>query len=101
MKDGLAIWDKAFENRIRLAVMSALVLDQSISFNEFKEMLGASDGNLATHLRQLEDKRYITVKKSFIKRKPNTTYKATEAGKRAFQQHLNALEELVNLDIKE
>lgn len=98
MKEFLAALDKAFENRIRLAVMSALMVRDSISFNELKEMLDASDGNLATHLRHLESKGYIEVQKSFIKRKPNTSYTATELGKVSFQKHLTALEHLLNQD---
>ena len=101
MKELLAALDKAFENRIRLAVMSSLMVRETISFNELKEMLDASDGNLATHLRQLEEKGYIEVQKSFIKRKPNTTYQATKLGRAAFQKHLTALEQLLNQDRKD
>ena len=100
MKELLAALDKAFENRIRLAVMSALMVRDSISFNELKDMLDASDGNLATHLRQLEGKGYIEVQKSFIKRKPNTSYKATKLGRVSFQKHLTALEGLLNQERK-
>ena len=64
-------------------------------FNALKELLEATDGNLATHLKALEREKYISVNKSFIDRKPNTRYKITERGRTAFKKHLDALEELI------
>lgn len=64
-------------------------------FNSFKELLGVTDGNLASHLRALEDTGYIEVKKEFIGKKPKTSYRATLEGRDAFQEHLNALEQII------
>ena len=88
--------DKAFENRLRLQIMSVLVANQRYDFNSLKELLGVTDGNLASHLKGLEKEEYIVVNKSFLGRKPNTNYEATEKGKTAFKNHLNALEQLIN-----
>ncbi len=95
MKDVLKNLDKAFENRMRLGIMSALMVNDSLDFNALKELLGATDGNLASHLKSLEKKKYITHKKEFLDRKTNTSYAATPLGIAAFQKHLNALEELI------
>jgi len=88
-------FDKAFENRIRLQVMSVLVANESYDFNSLKELLATTDGNLASHLKALEKEEYISVNKSFLGRKPNTKYKATEKGTSAFKKHLEALENLI------
>ena len=88
--------DKAFENRVRLQIMSVLVANQRYDFNSLKELLDVTDGNLASHLKALEKEEYILVNKSFLGRKPNTNYEATEKGKRAFKNHLDALEQLIN-----
>jgi DNA-binding MarR family transcriptional regulator len=87
--------DKAFENRLRLQIMSVLVANQRYDFNSLKELLGVTDGNLASHLKGLEKEEYILVNKSFLGRKPNTNYEATEKGKKAFAAHLDALEQLI------
>jgi len=87
--------DKAFENRLRLQIMSVLMVNDRYDFNSLKELLDTSDGNLASHLKGLEKEEYITVNKSFLGRKPNTNYEATEKGKIAFKQHLDALEQLI------
>lgn len=88
--------DKAFENRLRLQIMSVLVANQRYDFNSLKELLAVTDGNLASHLKGLEKEEYILVNKSFLGRKPNTNYEATDKGKRAFKNHLDALEQLIN-----
>ena len=88
--------DKAFENRLRLQIMSVLVANQRYDFNSLKELLGVTDGNLASHLKGLEKEGYILVNKSFLGRKPNTNYEATDKGKTAFRNHLDALEQLIN-----
>jgi DNA-binding MarR family transcriptional regulator len=88
-------FNKAFENRIRLQIMSVLVANESYDFNSLKELLDVTDGNLASHLKALEKEGYIDVNKSFIDRKPNTKYSATKAGKDAFDKHLRALEALI------
>ncbi|CCH51824.1 transcriptional regulator, ArsR family [Fibrisoma limi BUZ 3] len=95
MKDLLAQFNKAFESKARLSIMSVLVVNESLSFNALKELLSLTDGNLATHLRALEEAGYVAVQKQFIGRKPNTTYSATDAGRQAFTDHLNALEEFI------
>lgn len=87
--------DKAFENRLRLQIMSVLVANQRYDFNSLKELLGVTDGNLASHLKGLEKEAYILVNKSFLGRKPNTNYEATTKGKKAFAEHLDALEQLI------
>ncbi len=95
MKDLLAQFNKAFESKARLNIMSVLLVNDALSFNALKELLGLTDGNLATHLRALEESGYIAVQKQFIGRKPNTTYSATDSGRQAFSDHLTALEEFI------
>ena len=95
MKDTLDKFDKAFENRIRLQIMSVLAVNDSYDFNSLKELLQVTDGNLASHLKALEKEAYISVTKSFIGRKPNTQYAATDMGKAAFMKHLQSLENLI------
>ena len=88
-------YDKAFENVIRLRVMSILMVNERYDFNSFKELLGVTDGNLASHLRYLESAEYILVEKTFVGRKPMTNYSATVSGKDAFKDHLEFLENLI------
>jgi DNA-binding MarR family transcriptional regulator len=87
---------KAFESRIRLGIMSALAVNETIDFNSLKELLDVTDGNLASHMKALEKADFIGVKKSFVGRKPNTKYIMTKRGKKAFDEHLKALEKLIN-----
>lgn len=75
--------------------MSVLMINESYDFNSLKETLEITDGNLASHLKALEEKGMIKVNKQFINRKPNTSYSATKAGTDAFRQHLKALETLI------
>jgi len=96
VKNPISNLQKVFESRIRLGIMSALMVNDNIDFNSMKELLELTDGNLASHLKALEQQEIITVSKQFIGRKPSTTYKATERGRDLFRQHLNALEELIN-----
>ena len=95
MKDIIHQLEKAFESRIRLGIMSALMVNEKLDFNTLKELLDVSDGNLASHIKALEKLNYLKVKKKFIGRKPNTTYNATAKGKDAFENHLKALERLI------
>lgn len=95
MKDILKHLDKAFENRIRLGIMSALVVNDFLDFNSLKALLGVTDGNLASHLKLLEKKEYISFNKEFLNRKPNTKYFSTMNGKEAFKKHINAIEQLL------
>lgn len=87
--------DKAFENRIRLGVMSVLSVNEWVEFNELKQLLDVTDGNLASHISALERKGFITVKKKFIGKKPNTSFQITSTGRLAFENHLKALEVLI------
>jgi len=95
VKDLLKDLNKAFENKVRLGIMSALMVNEYVDFNTLKDLLGASDGNLASHLKSLEKSEYITFEKEFIDRKPNTKYMATKAGKSAFVKHVKAIEQLI------
>lgn|SRR5690242_777186 len=95
MKNPIEHLNKLFESRIRLGVMSVLVVNEEISFNDLKHLLGVTDGNLASHLTTLEESGYIKVKKGFIGRKTNTTYTITKAGEKAFKDHLGALEQMI------
>lgn len=95
LKNKFSYFDKAFENRVRLQVMSVLVVNDHYDFASLKDLLAVTDGNLASHLKALEKVKYIEVHKSFIDRKPNTQYKASEKGKEAFAKHLEALEFLI------
>ncbi|MGV3509152.1 MAG: winged helix-turn-helix domain-containing protein [Sphingobacteriaceae bacterium] len=95
MKISLDQFDKAFENRIRLQIMSVLVANESYDFNSLKELLNVTDGNLASHLKALEKEQYILVHKSFVGRKPNTQYSASANGRESFRKHLEALENLI------
>ncbi len=88
-------FDKAFENVVRLRIMSVLMVNENYDFNTFKELLDVTDGNLASHLKFLERQDFIIVKKAFVGRKTQTTYEATKAGKEAFQAHLAFLENLI------
>ncbi|MEH6307065.1 transcriptional regulator [Olivibacter sp. CPCC 100613] len=88
-------FDKAFESRIRLQIMSVLAANESYDFSSLKDLLEVTDGNLASHLKALEKEEYISVNKSFIGRKPNTRYEATQKGLMAFKKHLESLEKLI------
>ena len=95
MKDLISGINKVFESRIRLGIMSVLIINDSCDFNSLKETLNVTDGNLASHLKALEEKGMIRVNKQFIGRKPNTSYSATDAGIAEFNLHLKALESLI------
>lgn len=95
MRSALEHFDKAFENRVRLQIMSILVANENYDFNSLKELLEVTDGNLASHLKALEKEEYIIIYKSFLGRKPNTSYAASEKGRAAFLKHLQALENLI------
>ncbi len=75
--------------------MSALVVNDSLDFNTLKDLLGVTDGNLASHLKSLEKNEYIQFKKEFLDRKPHTDYSATTKGKDAFKKHITAIEQLL------
>src|SRR5918996_171698 len=87
--------NKIFDSRIRLGVMSILVVNEEVSFNDLKKMMDVTDGNLASHMVNLEENGYIKVHKGFIGRKTNTTYSITKAGEKAFKEHIEALENMI------
>jgi DNA-binding MarR family transcriptional regulator len=87
--------NKSFDSRVRLGIMSTLMVNDQINFNDLKQLIDVTDGNLASHIKALEESGYIKVNKGFIGRKTNTTYTVTKAGERAFQQHLAALEKMI------
>ncbi len=95
MKDIIERLDKVLESRIRLGVMSILIVNDFADFNTLKQMLNVTDGNLASHITSLEKNKYIKIKKKIIGKKTNTAYSASESGRKAFTNHLNALEELI------
>ncbi len=87
--------NKAFENRIRLGIMSILMVNAKVKYKHLKEILSVTEGNLASHLKALEKLNYIIIEKSFVDRKPNTTYCVSTIGKKAFKEHLKILENLL------
>ena len=95
MANIIANLNKAFESRIRLGIMSVLMVNESADFSMIKELLELTDGNLASHIKALESLAYIESTKQFIGRKPNTKYTLTALGRLAFQEHLDALESLI------
>jgi DNA-binding MarR family transcriptional regulator len=82
--------------RMRLAIVSALAANASLSFNDLKALLGTTDGNLSVHARRLEEAGYVAFSKSFHRRMPRTVYRLTPEGRRAFERYLNHLEALVH-----
>lgn len=95
MKNPITGLSKVFESRIRLGVMSILMVNEEVNFNDLKQMLEVTDGNLATHLVNLEENGYIKVHKGFVGKKTNTTYAITKAGEKAFAEHITALENMI------
>ncbi|WP_420150568.1 winged helix-turn-helix domain-containing protein [Spirosoma sp.] len=95
MRDYINYINRDFESRVRLGIMSVLMIEERVDFNFLKQTLHLTDGNLASHLRALEEAGYLQVEKQFVGRKPSTQYQATAQGTLAFKNHLNALERLV------
>lgn len=89
--------NKAFDSKVRIGVMAALSVNSKLSFNELKQLLELTDGNLASHLKALEKAGFVQVYKTFIGRKPNTTYAITNSGKAEFEAHLAALENIIKI----
>jgi DNA-binding HxlR family transcriptional regulator len=87
--------NKIFDNRIRLGVMSILMVNEEVSFNDFKQMLEVTDGNLASHMVTLEEEGFVKVHKGFVGRKTNTTYSVTKTGEKAFSAHISAPEKMI------
>lgn len=95
MNNPIAGLNKVFESRIKLGVMSILLVNEWVDYNALKDYLEVTDGNLASHLKALESYTYIEVKKQFVGRKPKTTYRCTKKGEKAFKRHLAGLENLI------
>ena len=95
MKNPIAKLNKIFDSRVRLGIMSTLMINDSINFNELKELIDVSDGNLASHIKSLDEAGFIKINKGFIGKKTNTTYTITRVGEKAFQEHLSALENMI------
>ena len=87
--------DRLIHERVRLGIVSALAVNRSLTFNELKAMLKATDGNLSVHARKLEEADYIVCAKSFDGRLPKTEYRLTPAGRRALERYLNHMEALI------
>ncbi len=87
--------NKDFESRVRLGMMSILMVNDWVDFNEMKKLLEVTDGNLASHSSALEKSKYIEIKKEFVGKKPKTSYRVTQEGRQAFNEHLSALEKLL------
>ncbi len=87
--------NKEFESRVRLGIMSVLLVNDWVDFNEMKNLLEVTDGNLASHSSALEKSKFIEIKKEFVGKKPKTSYRVTKAGREAFANHINALEKLL------
>lgn len=97
MKKIIANLNKAFDNKVRLGIMSMLMVNEWVDFKTLKEMLELTDGRLASHVKALEENEYLEIRKQFIGKRPNTSYRATALGKKAFADHLDALEALLKL----
>lgn len=95
MKYPIGELNKAFESRVRLGIMSILMVNDFVDFGTLKEQLQITDGNLASHISALEKMKYIKVRKQFIDKKPNTSYAVSGTGRKAFTEHLDALERLI------
>ena len=87
--------NKTFDSRVRLGIMSTLMVNEEINFNDLKQLMDVTDGNLASHIKSLEESGYIKVNKGFIGRKTNTTYSITKSGEKAFADHISALETMI------
>jgi DNA-binding MarR family transcriptional regulator len=95
MKNPIENLNKIFDSRIRLGIMSALMVNASVNFNQLKELIHVTDGNLASHIKGLEESGFIKIQKGFIGKKTNTVYSVTKAGEKAFRVHLDALEKMI------
>ena len=87
--------DGVIHERTRLAIISALAVNDGLKFNDLKQLLDTTDGNLSVHARKLEDAGYVTCTKSFEDRRPKTEYALTPAGKRALQKYIDHMERLI------
>ena len=95
MVGGAGKLDRLIHERLRLGILSALAVNESLTFNELKKLLETTDGNLSVHARKLEDAQYITCTKSFQNRLPKTEYRLTPVGRRALERYLDHMEALI------
>ena len=95
MKNPIENLNKIFDSRIKLGIMSVLMVNEDAAFNDLKQLLDITDGNLASHLKALEENDLIKVEKKFIGKKTNTMYSVTKNGERSFKAHLLALEKMI------
>lgn len=96
MKSYIEGLNKAFDSRIRLGIMSILMVNDTVDYNRMKELLDVTDGNLASHIAALEKLEYVLVEKTFVGKKPRTTYKISTLGKSEFKKHIKFLEKLIH-----
>ena len=94
-ESGLPEFDRLIHERLRLGIVSALAVNESLTFNDLKKLMNTTDGNLSVHARKLEDAQYITCSKSFEGRVPKTEYRLTAAGRRALERYLDHMEALI------
>ena len=90
-----AALDRLIHERMRLGIVSALAVNESLTFNELKQLMQTTDGNLSVHARKLEDAGYVTCTKSFAGRVPKTDYSLTVAGRKALERYLDHMEALI------
>lgn len=95
MSSAIGEFNPVLENRIRLGIVAVLAAREAADFTSLRGLLDTTDGNLASHMAVLEKSRYVRVRKEFVGRKPQTTYVLTDAGRRAFRAHVDALERLL------
>jgi DNA-binding MarR family transcriptional regulator len=93
--EGALALDRLIHERMRLGIVSALAVNDSMTFNDLKRVMHTTDGNLSVHARKLEDAKYITCTKSFEGRVPRTEYRLTPAGRRALERYLDHMEALI------
>jgi DNA-binding MarR family transcriptional regulator len=93
--EGMPELDRLIHERLRLGILSALAVNESLTFNDLKGLMKTTDGNLSVHARKLEEAEYIAVTKYFEGRQPKTEYRLTAAGRRAFERYLNHMEALI------
>ena len=87
--------DRLIHERLRLGIVSALAVNESLSFNDLKKLMNTTDGNLSVHARKLEEANYVTCHKSFEGRVPKTSYALTQSGRRALERYLDHMEALI------
>jgi DNA-binding MarR family transcriptional regulator len=96
VENALPNLDRIIHERMRLGIVSALAVNDSLTFNELKRLLQTTDGNLSVHARRLEEAKYVECSKSFEGRMPRTEYRLTAAGRKAFERYLNHMEALIH-----